>query len=222
MSVTVHQLRQRWQPTKERLAESEAHRPVLIRIHRACSWLERAEQCDDELLDERLILQWIALNSLYGRWDAERREPVPDTQTLFEFLDRILPLDAEGVLGQALQHTRRVVLAILDDAYLARYFWEDPSDQRERQSRSVGHKAKTWYFEQRWGLVLTRLMERVYLLRCQLVHGAATCRSHLNRAALRRCTQVLTELVPAILLVVIEHGSEEDWGALCYVPNPLA
>lgn len=39
-----------------------------------------------------------------------------------------------------------------------------------------------------WTILLDRLIERVYLLRCQLIHGAVTCGSKLNRTALKRST----------------------------------
>ena len=66
--------------------------------------------------------------------------------------------------------------------------------------------------------VLDRLIERIYLLRCQLIHGAATCGGKLNRTALRRSTKMLSHLMPAVLLVIIDHGADEDWGLLCYPP----
>ena len=56
-------------------------------------------------------------------------------------------------------------------------------------------------------------------LRCQLVHGAATCNGQLNRTALRRCSTMLGHLLNAILLVWIDHGADEDWGPMCYPPQ---
>ncbi len=60
--------------------------------------------------------------------------------------------------------------------------------------------------------------ERVYLARCQLVHGAATYGGKLNRTALRRCVMMMQRLLPAMLMVWIDHGADEDWGPLCYPP----
>jgi hypothetical protein len=64
--LSVHQLRRRWKPFKERVGKNSRYEPICIRFHRACSWLQRVEQMDDSDLDQRLILQWIAMNSLYG------------------------------------------------------------------------------------------------------------------------------------------------------------
>ena len=49
------------------------------------------------------------------------------------------------------------------------------------------------------GWSLDRLLDRVYFIRCQLVHGAATHASSLNRTALRRCKTMLGHLLEATL-----------------------
>jgi hypothetical protein len=67
-------------------------------------------------------------------------------------------------------------------------------------------------------MILDKLIERVYLLRCQLVHGAATCNGQLNRATLRSCDGILGYLLPAFMLTIVDHGTEENWGPLCYPP----
>ena len=109
-------------------------------------------------------------------------------------------------------------MALLEDEHLSSWFWEEPSNVRAGKSRKARHQAGTWYYEKRWGLILERVIERVYLLRCQLVHGAATFGGKLNRTALRRCSTMLGHLLPAVLLVMIDHGVEEDWGPMCYPP----
>ena len=217
---SVRQLRRHWKPTKERLADSPDHEPLLIRIHRACSWLQQVEEAGEDALDQKLIFQWVALNSLYGQWDVDRREPQTDSITLPRFLDRILELDGEGRVSGLLTEHKRLVLSIFEDEYLTKYFWEEPSKDRARQAMSTRHKAKTWFIEERWAMILARLMERIYMLRCQLVHGAATCGGKLNRTALKRCSAMMGHLLPTILLVLMDQGTDEDWGPLCYPPYP--
>lgn len=217
-SFTVRQLRRRWKPTKERLQGDKASESLVIRVHRAFSWLDRAEQLDDQQHDDRLVFQWIALNSLFGRWNQEQREPSPDRQALYQFLDSMLSLDSDGMLGNVLTEHKKLVYSILDDEYLSQYFWEQPGDQRARQSKSVRHKAKTWYIENRFGLILQRTFERVYLLRCQLTHGAATYGGRLNRTPLRRCSVFLQHTLTAIMLIIIDRGETHDFGPMCYPP----
>jgi hypothetical protein len=57
-------------------------------------------------------------NALYNQWDPQRREPQPDREGWRRFLDRILSLDGEGRVRGVLEQDRKLVLAILDDAYL--------------------------------------------------------------------------------------------------------
>jgi hypothetical protein len=220
-ALTVRDLRRRWKPTKEQLAGDPAHEPFLIRIHRCCSWLQRAEQlqAEDGGLDALLIFQWTALNSLYGRWDPAARQPLGDRETLPGFLDRVLELDAEGRVASVLQEHRKLVMSIFDDAYLTTYFWEDPSDERARKTQKTKFDARTWYQEGRHKLILDRLMQRIYFQRSQLVHGGATFGGRLNRTAVRRCSTMLGHLMPAFLLVLIDHGYDQDWGTLCYPPQ---
>lgn len=80
------------------------------------------------------------------------------------------------------------------------------------------HKAESWYTQKDWGIILEKLVDRIYLLRCQLVHGAATLRSRMNRTAVKHCTTMMAKLMPTLLLVWIDHGADEDWGIMCYPP----
>lgn len=217
---SVHDLRRRWKPTKQRLVGSPRHEPLLIRMHRACSWLQRVEELPGEdRLDAELIFRWIALGSLYGRWDAAARQPLGDRDSLPLFLDRIVELDADGAVTGMLERHRRLVMSIFDDAHLTRYFWEAPTDERARKTRKTAFDARTWYQQKKYKMILARLMDRIYFLRCQLVHGGATSGGSLNRTAVRRCSSMLGHLLPAILLVLMDHGQDDDWGPLCYPPT---
>ncbi len=217
---TVRDLRRRWQPTKERLAGIPRYQPILIRIHRSTSWLQRVEEiAESGATDAMLIFQWVALNSLYGRWDPKAREPVNDRKSLTALLEAVLILDGDERVATTLKDHRRLVMTILEDEYLSKFFWEEPTAERARKSKKAKFDASTWYLEGRYGMILQRLLERIYLLRCQLVHGAATFGGRLNRTAIKRCSIMLGHLLPALLLVIIDHGYEEDWGPLCYPPH---
>jgi len=109
-------------------------------------------------------------------------------------------------------------MAILDDEYLSGFFLEEPSDIWASKSKKAKYDARTWYVEGKWGMILDRLLKRIYLLRCQLVHGAATFGGKLNRKSLERCITMMRHSLNAFLLVVIDHGADEKWGAMCYPP----
>ncbi len=169
-------------------------------------------------LDLAILSQWTAFNSLYGQWDEEVRAPVADHVCWQRFIDRMLTLDQGNHVVDALIDNKPLVMSIFDDEYLSRYFWQEPTDKRAGQARKTKYDARTWYLDGNWTLILDRLIERIYLLRCQLVHGAATFNSRLNRTATRRCLQMLEHLLGAFLLVWIHYGADEDWGIMCYPP----
>jgi hypothetical protein len=216
--LDVHQLRKRWKPQKERLLAKRSDHPTPIRFHRACSWLARVEQMDESDVDLALIAQWIALNSLYGQWDLEKSSAVADRECWRVFLDRIVDLDADGVLPAMLVEHRGLVMMLCEDPYLNDLFWKDPRAERAPQLRRKKFSAQSWYFENNWKLILEAVADRIYLMRCQLIHGAATFGGSLNRRSLKHCALMMSQVISAVLLVLIDHGAEEDWGIMCYPP----
>lgn len=216
---TVHDLRRQWKPHKERLAAVRNDHPTSIRFHRACSWLAEAEKLDQvDHADQILLYQWIAFNALYGQWDQTTLEPTPDRRSWQQFLTRIHALDQSQHLVAVLQDHKPLVLCILEDEYLSQFFWQAPTEHTAGRSRTGRHKALSWYVEGRWLNILEQVVARIYLLRCQLAHGASTYGSRLNRTALKHCTTMLGWLLPAFLQVWIDHGADEDWGSMCYPP----
>ena len=220
-TLTVHRLCRRWKPTKNRLSAADDLPEIRIRIHRCCSWLQRVEALETAgapNTDDALVFQWIAFNALYGRWNAERREPISEHDAIGQFVDQIMPADQSGHIRSALDEHKKLAMALFDNSYLNRYFWKDPSKQRARKTEKVKFDAQTWYVQGDHTLILSRLLERIHFLRCQLVHGASTHNGKLNRTAVQHCSTMLGHLLPAFLLVLIDHGYTEDWGALCYPP----
>ncbi|PHS10625.1 MAG: hypothetical protein COA78_11240 [Blastopirellula sp.] len=161
-----------------------------------------------------------AFNALYGQWDERLQSPKPDRESSRTFVDSTLRLDQNNALADALTEHKRLVMTLLDDEYLSSFFWKEPTDRRAKQSKKSMYDARSWYLEGRWTMILDKVIERVYFMRCQLVHGAATHGGRLNRTALRRCVMMMQRILPAILVVWIDHGADEDWGPMCYTPLP--
>ena len=216
--LTAHELRRRWKPKKETLLAACQDHPTCIRLHRAFSWLARCEEDANGDPDVSLLCLWISFNGLYGRWDELRREPKPDRESWRTFLDRILAIDAGKHVSSMVTNERDLVMSILDDEYLSGFFWEEPGDVRAGKSKKAKFDARTWYVQGNWRMILDRVLERIYLLRCQLVHGAATHGGKLNRDSLRHCVRMMRSLMNAVLLALIDFGDQDDWGLMCYRP----
>ncbi len=214
-ATTVAELRQRFKAICE--ATHQRFQNYQIRVHRALSWLERALEVDsDDQPDGRLLYSWIAFNSLYSAWDEDAGFPAKDRETWQAFIGRILSFDQDELLGKQLVVLRPLLLALLENKFLDPRFWRER--QTARSHRGHFHRALTIYIEKRWLELLTLALDRVYVLRGQIVHGAAIRGSSLNRAVLKQCSQVLEGLLPPMLHLAIEHGAHDDWPPLCYPP----
>lgn len=168
--------------------------------------------------DDALVFQWIAFNALYGRWNAERREPISEHDAIDQFVDQVLTVDRSDHIRSVLDEHKKLAMALFDNSYLNRYFWKDPSRESARKTEKAKFNAQGWYVQGDYTLILSGLVERIHFLRCQLVHGAATYEGKLNRTAVQHCPTMLGHLLPAFLLVLIDHGYEQEWGPLCYPP----
>jgi len=91
-TITVRDLRRLWKPHKERLNGQAAEHPTTIRFHRACSWLQRAEQ------QPRTTSTWRSLasdafNAIYGSGITTDESRLPTTSAGGISLKRMLDLD---------------------------------------------------------------------------------------------------------------------------------
>jgi Apea-like HEPN len=208
-------LRQRF---KVRCAETEQrHQNWQIRVHRALSWFERAIDTDPgEQPDGRLLYGWIAFNALYGRWDVEAGFPAPDMAAWRDFLKVVLQHDSDCKMAERLQRLREPILQLLENKFVDSRFWQNPGQPGNLRRRY--HEALSLFVEGRWLSLAVMAMERVYVFRGQLVHGAATRGSELNRATLRQTRDILEGLMLPILEIVIEQAGHDEWPPLCYPP----
>ena len=71
----------------------KAQPQLCVRLHRACSWIQRAEKVEDDDLDFALLCYWTAFNAIYGQWDMAIQEPLADWECWQCFLDRMVALD---------------------------------------------------------------------------------------------------------------------------------
>ncbi len=218
---SVRDLRRRWKPIKDGPAAADEHEAIRVRLHRCWSWLQAVEDLPADipgLDDARLIYGWIALNSLYGRWDPALREPVADKPALDAFLRRVFQFDRERLLAAMLTAERELVKAIVGDEYLSRYYWRDPGEEEARRAQTAARKLGSMYVEGRFESITDAALQRVYLARCQLVHGAATYSGRLNRTAVERCAAFLSLFLRTASQVIIDHAWSEQWDDLCYPP----
>ncbi len=198
-------------------ATNSMHQNWQIRVHRSLSWFRLATELQGQP-EAKYLFHWIALNALYGRWDGGKNAPDAEAPSRREFLAQLQCADAD-VLAGFLRQTRPLVRKILGNAFLSPIFWRDPANP----------KAKGWatadvnYLErnlknQDYVTIVEQALSRLFVLRSQIVHGASTGGSKLNRSVLQTGIQTLEILVPRVQHSVIIHRCGDQWPDLCYPP----
>lgn len=188
-----------------------------LRVHRALSWLNRAEQCDDE--DGRFIFLWIAFNAAYANELGEIR--MTESKVFGQFLERLADLDAHKRLAEVIWHQYTgPIRVLLDQKFIFQPYWDhlnqlesgaDWEARFQRANRAANHALA----QHRTGDVLGVIFARLYTLRNQLVHGGATWNSYVNRDQLRDANAIMGELVPIVIEIMMDHALEH-WGEACY------
>ena len=188
-----------------------------LRIHRALSWLHRAEQCEDD--DGAFIFLWIALNAAYA--NDNHGDPEPD-QTAFQFfIKRIVSLDKSGHIGDLVWDTYQTAIKhLLDNEFVYQRYWDYQNhkpgiDEWQISFNRARDRSKSALVNQRTDEVLNIVMERLYTLRNQLVHGGATCGGKVNRSQVIDGRRILGSLVPVIIDVMLDNATEH-WGEPFY------
>jgi hypothetical protein len=191
-----------------------------LRLHRALSWLARAEAAEQEGdLDGRFIFLWIAFNAAYAR-DIDERQGLSEQATFIDFLEQLCAIDHGRLDDLVWREFSGGIRVLLDTPYVFQAFWDWHAgriSQSEWESRFAKGKQLAQQALARGktpellGLVFTRL----YTLRNQLIHGGATWGSQVNRKHLRDSGNLLGKFVPLMLELMLDHP-EVDWGAACY------
>lgn len=201
-------------------ATGSVHQNWQIRVHRAISWLAQAGNCPKEMPEARLLFLWIALNSLYSRWDNAANMPDKDGPSRRDFFYRISDNAAKATISLVLLPKVPLIRRILENPYLSEVYWRNPGDPRAKGlATQEANYVTTNLKHGNMGQILDQVVDRLYILRGQIVHGASTSGSKLNRPAITAAVELLQALVPLVIHLVIENHCGDDWPALCYAPQ---
>lgn len=205
--------------TRQRAEREGHHQNLVLRSHRALSWLQRAEQSDD--LDGRFIFLWIAFNAAYAT-EIDDRYRLSEQETFKQFLEKLCELDRTTRRIEALVWTEypKSIRALLDNPYVFQSFWDYQSGKIQhdewKDRFAAGKRRAALALGQRdTPMVLAIVFNRLYTLRNQLVHGGATWNSAINREQLQSCTDLMGKLVPLVIEIMLDHP-ETIWGDAVY------
>lgn len=188
-----------------------------IRLHRSISWLQCAEQQEKDP-DLMFITQWIAFNACYAM-DINNQSSKTEREKFKGFIGTLVRLDHEQRIFNILwQKFSGPVKILIENEYVFRGFWDfqrgDAKEWKKAFEKS-NEDAIRYMSANNVGGVLEILLDRLYILRNQLMHGGATYKSKLNRKSVKDGSRILEMLIPIIIEIILENP-EEDWGKLLF------
>lgn len=203
---------------RHRSERHQYHPNLSLRVHRSLSWLRKAETMGD--LDGQFIFLWIAFNAAYAT-EIEDGYRVSAKATFRDFLQKLVELDNDNRLEDLVwKEFPKSIRLLLDNKFVFQSFWDFQNHRLTReeweQRFADGKKAAQHALgSQDTASVLGIVLNRTYTLRNQLIHGGATWGSSVNRSQVRDCVALLSELVPTILAIMMNHP-DTLWGDPCY------
>lgn len=189
--------------------------PFTLRMHRALSWLQRAETAGDDD-DMAFICLWIAFNAAYAQDLGDGAGgSTSERQSFRNFVADVCALDADKAMSALVwQVFPGPIRVLLNNQYVFQPFWDalnnprsdgsTPGHWREAfdDARQRVHRALA---QQDTEQVLYEVFGRLYTLRNQLMHGGATWNSSVNRAQVRDGRALLAQVLPIMLGVMMDH-----------------
>jgi len=187
------------------------------RLHRANSWWRAAlEQKDNP--DLQFITAWVSLSCC----SLTRDQQITEVDFL-QLIHRLISLDSQQQVYDVIWHRYSgPVKALIKNPYVYRQFWQAQRDA----DRLFGHDWKAGFerssvealnclSRRKVEDLLVITLDRLTVLREQVMGGGATYQGSVNREQVTTGAQLLMALIPVILQIMLEHP-EEDWGPLAY------
>lgn len=214
LQVQHDRLKQQLKSKRDQLSDTHS-----TRLHRAISWLKcAAEQTDD--MDLQLISLWIAFNACYAV-DQGGSESLAERFAFQRFIEKLVKHDKDQQIYACLWQTYSgPVKALIKNPYVYAGFWqvkrEDVNSDAWREDfDQLSVSALNHLSRQNVPELLTIVLDRLFVLRNQLIHGGATYGSQVNREQVADGAQLLSTLVPIMVEILLEAGAD-DWGDIYY------
>lgn len=200
-----------------RSLEDRHRKPALVRLHRAISWLARAQTEDDDP-DVRFVFLWISFNATYAQ---ELRPDLAERDLLATFFAQLIQADQNKRLHRILfDQFSGPIRTLVDNRFDFEPFWRalrehDFSDRWKTQFAASRKAARRSILDSDTLRVLSIVFDRMYVLRKRIVHGGATWNSSVNRAQVRDGATIMMSVVPVLIDLMLEYP-ELDIGEINY------
>ncbi|NWK83106.1 HEPN domain-containing protein [Acinetobacter sp. SwsAc4] len=193
-----------------------------LRIHRSLSWLQRAEQAQQEQdLDSKFIYLWISFNAAYAK-DLGAGLRSADKGAFVQFIYRICHLDKEQKIYYTVWNTfSGSIRILLNNQFTFQPFWDYHNGLITEQDWIASFeknrkKALEALTQKDTPEILIAVFNHLYTLRNQIMHGGATFNSTVNRSQLKDACNILSTLIPEMLKVMLQNPDDKTWGKPFY------
>ena len=191
----------------------ENHR---TRLHRAISWLKCAEHYSEEDADVAVIALWISFNSCYSI-ESNSRALKHDKRKANLLIEKLLEFDAEDVLHNLLfDKYREEIQRIINNKFIYGPYWgsRKKTDLDWQTSFTKARRAARRSLEKGdTAKLLSIIIDRLYVLRNQLIHGGATYKGGINREQVNDAKGLLIDLIPIVIETMF---NKTDWGEISF------
>jgi len=204
---------------RHRDERDDYHINLSLRVHRALSWLDRAEHCADDW-DAQFIFLWIAFNAAYAN-EFDAHSQLTEQKVFGNFLDRLCEFDTEKQLYELVwSEFASSIRTLLDNKYVFKSFWEFsngllPEEEWQEKFTKAKLAANAALGANNTSVVLSIVFSRLYTLRNQILHGGATWNSQVNRDQIRDGVSILAKLVPIVVSLMMDNPNTL-WGDPSY------
>jgi hypothetical protein len=194
------------------------------RLHRSLSWLKAAgEQLQSDNVDQAFINLWISFSACFY---IEGEEPIAP------FIEKLVALDDQQRIYTCLWNEYSgSVKALIKNPYVFAEFWQAQrlkGDQKDtHEVLEATESAWRIRFDQssvealnclsrkKVAPLFSIVLDRLYVLRNQVLQGGATYQSQVNREQVNDGVVLLASIMPIIISIMLS-SSEEDWGDIAY------
>ncbi|MDO6610511.1 HEPN domain-containing protein [Shewanella sp. 1_MG-2023] len=191
---------------------------LALRVHRSLSWLAKSEQCQDDK-DSQFIFLWIAFNAAYAQDTEVLRHT--ESEAFSKFMSKLVELDKGNHLYSLVwSEFSSCIRVLLDNQYVFQPFWDFQNGKLTEEEwvlrfSNAKASANVALSTKRTDQLNTIILQRLYTLRNQLIHGGATWNSSANRDQIRDGVAFLSKLVPIIINIMMD-SSDQLWGDANY------
>lgn len=214
---TIEIIQSAYLKTKLKQIDIKVDENDIIRLHRAVSWVKCAEEQTDNL-DLKFISLWIAFNACYA--DNElHNSSLTEKKRFKEFIGKLVEYDGKDLFFNLLWHKfSGPVRLLIDNQFAYKQFWDaERGEKIDWQRLFIKSKkdSRQYLAHHHVAKLLEVVLDRLYTVRNQLLHGGLTYKSKLNRSQVYDASQILEFLMPVIINIMTTN-IDDDWGNINY------